>query len=160
MLELPTLMLAFLSATAPPDLSAKHFVETLYAPYINAKGITTGYSPLQSRNEELDIFSLGVVRLLDADAARTPKGEEGALDYDPLCQCQDSDGMSLKSVEQVKQTRSSADIIVTLRFASTPSQIRKVHLFLIREEHGWRVDNVLSSKGQTLRQLLQPKNLK
>jgi len=150
------LVLAFTISFGTPDQSAAHFVETLYAPYRNAKGTSTDYSSLQSRNEEQDIYSTGVLRLLDADRAHTPEGYEGALDSDPLCQCQDSEGLRLERVKQVSITDNRAEVSVTLRFVGSHPKIKNLHILLVREVNGWRIDDIQPSRGQNLRQALQP----
>jgi hypothetical protein len=152
---LSALLITLAAGRPVNDLSAAKFAVDLYAPYRNAKDTSTGYSSLDEI-EEGDIYSTEVLHLLKADRARTPEGSEGALDADPLCQCQDSEGMRLIRVKQKSLTPSKADVSVTLRFAGSPREMKHFPLLLIRQSDGWRVDDIRPSKGQTLRQALQP----
>ncbi len=58
------------------------------------------------------IFAPSLIALFDEDA-RLAHGEVGALDGDPLCDCQDDGGMAFKiaSVRSVDRGRASAVVV-------------------------------------------------
>ena len=134
--------------------SAKQFVNALYTPYFSA-GSADCYSPFRSHKLKRSIFSRRLLRLLDADEARTPKGYVGALDFDPICDCQDSDGMQLVKISEDSVDTSKAILTVELRYPSSSQELKRLHLHLLREANGWRLDDVVSGKQPGLRKLLE-----
>ena len=88
-----------INPSAPParpavDPAAEVFVRDLYAHYSTA---TSDFSPL-FQPDAGKYFSSGILALKRADEKRTPKGDEGAIGADPICACQDYDGLTLKSL--------------------------------------------------------------
>ena len=81
------LLIALLaSPAAAQDLdAAKAFVTGLYAAY------ATPPVPDYLGRQAKDTFSPALLDLMRRDAARTPKGEVGTLDGDPICNCQDQE---------------------------------------------------------------------
>ena len=72
------------SPAAAQDLGgAKAFVTGLYTAYARHPG--PDYLGRQARQ----VFSPALLELMRRDAARTPKGDVGTLDGDPICNCQD-----------------------------------------------------------------------
>src|SRR5690348_3240436 len=62
--------------------SARVFVEQLYKAY-------DGRGPDYLGRQRDRVFSPRMIALLERDAQLTPKGDVGALDGDPICDCQD-----------------------------------------------------------------------
>jgi hypothetical protein len=63
------------------------------------------------------VFSPSLINLIHRDQRRTPRGYVGKLDYDPICSCQDFDGLQLTEVRIVKDAPDLAIAFVTLNFA-------------------------------------------
>ena len=81
----PALLGATSVAARADDLvAAKRFVERLYAAY-------HGDGPDYLGRQRGQVFSPRMVNLLRRDEKLTPKGDVGALDGDPICDCQDFD---------------------------------------------------------------------
>jgi hypothetical protein len=83
-------ILAFAAAAAiasparAQDLAqARAFVERLCAAYAREPG------PDYLNDQAKAVFSPALLELMKREAAHTPKGEVGALDGDPICNCQD-----------------------------------------------------------------------
>jgi Protein of unknown function (DUF3828) len=154
---LPALALLLLAALGLPALgraqdlpAARAFVQQLYSAYEHpAKA-----GPDVLGKSATHIFSPSLLQLIHRDQARTPKGDAPALDGDPICDCQDPDGLHLVSlaVNPVDSTHASA--IATLHFPgeSKPSLIT---LSLLATPAGWRVDDVATADTPSLRKFLQ-----
>jgi Protein of unknown function (DUF3828) len=131
--------------------SAEAFVRNLYqreAHETNAdEQAFAGYGGAEA------IYSPSLLALIRQDIRRTPKGDIGKLDYDPICGCQDSDGIAVQALRLVPIDQSNARALVTLRFGGADQS--EIALKLVRLPTGWRVDDVDGSKGfKPLRNLL------
>lgn len=72
-----------LPAHAQDTAQARAFVARLYAAYAKEPG------PDYLNRQAKAVFSPTLLQLMKREAAHTPKGEVGALDGDPVCNCQD-----------------------------------------------------------------------
>lgn len=123
---------------------ARTFTEGLYRPY-------KGGSPDYLGKDAAKTFSPRMLALMRADAAQTPKGEVGALDGDPICDCQDSDGLGAVKVS-VSPLGKGARAIVRFAIAKTP---RSVTLDLVAVGGHWRVNDVHTPDTPSLVRLFQ-----
>lgn len=131
---------------APAD-DARAFVEGLYANYKSAS-----FCPTCDGRERF--FDASLSRLLEADAKQAD-GEVGAFDGDPVCQCQDADGMTAKVVSIALAPPKSAVAKVELRFVhARPAETRHVTFDLALEGGRWRIHDVHSADTPSLRALL------
>jgi hypothetical protein len=73
------------SAAAVHADGALQFVNRLYA----REGSADDDGTLGVQN-----YAPALRKLIERDAALAPPGESGALDWDPVCDCQDTDGVS------------------------------------------------------------------
>ena len=142
-----------LSASSPAksdSQSAEKFVRALYQRYT----ADADFSSLGK--DEARIYSASVMRLIKADQRRTPAGDQAALDADPLCQCQDEDGLKLVDMKSVAVSASKVQVVVTIKLQKQSPALTKLRLHLIHEPNGWRVDDVLPITGLSMRQILMP----
>ena len=139
----------FLAMTAPaqaqslPD--AQTFVAGLYSAYQRQPG------PDYLGKQLPAVFAPDLIALIKREAASVPKGEVGALDGDPICDCQD---WQISNVE-VKVSRlkpGTAEAEVRFQNAGEPRQVR---LDLIAVEGRWRVIDVHTPDTPSLAQLLR-----
>ena len=96
-------------------------------------------------------FSFASPRLLTPALYDLVRRGGGELDYDPLCQCQDNDGLSAQ-ILSVVGTSDRAVAYIVLRFDAdlrTPPQ--RVRLILTRSAAGWKIDDVASAKLPSLK---------
>ncbi len=142
------LLLAFAAAAAQPAETPRQFIARVYAQYRHRD-----FSPLE-RPERY--FSPTLVAAIREDA-RLAQGEVGALDGDPLCDCQDYGRLSadVRSLQQSGR-RATARVHVTL----TPRESRNLRLSLVRTSLGWRVSDVVDPYGRSLLRALNESNRK
>jgi hypothetical protein len=103
--------------------------------------------------QERRIFSPAL--LADIRRDRPASGEVGKLDHDPLCDCQDPDGLKVISITVAPATHGRAVAHVRLMFnvAITP-----ITLTLVETHSGWRVDDVGTASSTSLRKFLIDNN--
>ncbi len=139
------------SGNAQIEASPDAFVRHLYALYAHPAG-ANGPSFLGRDGNEA--FSLSLLGLIHADR-RAARGQVGKLDGDPVCDCQDSDGLQLNHLTISNQTQNHATAHVALRFAGPPSSDdHKLTLYLIRTDSGWRIDDISTGWTASLRKFL------
>ena len=127
------------------DPGAEAFVRALYAQYA-ASG---DYSPLMHEDA---VFTPALVAMLKHDEKITPKGEMGAIEADPICQCQDDSGMKLQSVAVTGTGDNTADAKVGLLFDKPLGLTLKL---LKVPGEGWRVDDAIGQDAGSMRETLK-----
>src|SRR5205823_9062981 len=95
-------------------------------------------------------------RLAAAIAKDSSGGEVGALDGDPLCDCQDYGRLSARIVSLSQPDPRSASASVRVMFG--PHDRRNLRLSLVRTPAGWRVADVVDPYGRSLLAALQRSN--
>lgn len=118
--------------SAPPDPAA--FVRGVYARYAEPAFCPTC-------DEAPQVFDAPMVALLAEDGRLTQEGDQGAIEADPLCQCQDSDGL----VATVDPTGRS----VALAFPS--GERVSIRLDLALQDGQWRIHDVHAPDMPSLR---------
>ena len=135
---------SMIAAPAVAQPSAKAFVQGLYAAYRNPDApSTTGPSAPR-------VYSPKLVALIRADQKQAG-GEVGKLGSDPLCGCQDAEGLKPLSVKIAPVAADKAKATSVFRLGG---ETRTVGLRLVRTPHGWRVDDVSSPETPSLRRFL------
>ncbi len=143
---LAVLVALLASPAAAQDLgAAKTFVAGLYAAYAKPPG--PDYLGRQARAT----FSPALLALIRRDAARTPKGDVGTLDGDPICNCQDYEIRGV-TVAVTPAALSRATAKVRFRNFGEP---QSVTLDLAWTKAGWRVADVHAEGTPSLVKLLQ-----
>jgi hypothetical protein len=119
--------------------SAKQFVESLYAGY----GSNSDPPNLFEKNAK-DVFDPTLISLAraDADAARP---DVGALDYDPICNCQDPDG-TFPNIKIVIRSAEAAHALVIVTFSGYDAP-NKIALTLLKRRDQWRIFNIEDLSG-------------
>ena len=144
------LLLPLLAAAPPAHAQtaddARRFVSRLYAAYGRSQPDYLG-------QEARQVFSPRLLALIRRDQ-RLAKGEVGALDGDPICDCQDAGGLKLTwaGVDRFRPGRAS--VRAELVF---PDGRRVITLDLTSARGAWRVDDVHSQSTPSLVKLLRGK---
>jgi hypothetical protein len=145
-LGLAALMFAWSPAATAQDLpAAQAFVAGLYGAY-------HGKGPDYLGRQAGAAFSPPLLRLIRRDAAQTPAGDVGALDGDPICDCQDSGGLRDVTVAVTGGGAGQARAVVPFRLSG---QRRTVTLDLAAVQGHWRVSDVRTTDTPSLVSLLK-----
>jgi hypothetical protein len=137
---------ALATPAAAQDLGeAKAFVEGLYAAYGKPPG------PDYVGRQAAEVFSPALLDLMQKDVARTPPGDVGTLDGDPICNCQDYE---IRGVAVTVKAVSTGKAVATARFANF-GQPQTVTLDLVWTAGHWRVDDVHADGTPSLAALLR-----
>ena len=133
---------------------AETFVRQLYSQYEHPS-IPGG--PNIFGKMATSVFSRGLLAVMEKADRATPKGEVGKLDGDPVCDCQDSDGIKLKELHVTPTGTGKATAVASLLFP-TP-ETREIRLYLLWTPRGWRIDDTGTKDTPSLRKyLLSPEN--
>lgn len=132
--------LAAHSARAQDLPAAQAFVAGLYAAY-------HGKGPDYLGREAKATFAPALLRLIRRDATETGPGDVGALDGDPICDCQDFGG--LRNVRMKVTGGVKGQARATVRFQIS-SEWRTVNLDLVAIQGHWRVGDVHTADTPSL----------
>lgn len=136
------------SALANDAQDAKAFVTGLFATYHDNSRPPAGAGK---------IYAATLQALMDEDV-RLAKGEVPALDFDPICQCQDFS--KLQAVITVRSATSQA-AVVTASFHDTGirgSAARLAVFDLVKEHGAWRIADIHADDPKSLRAFLIEQN--
>jgi hypothetical protein len=138
------------TATGADATDVQTYLEGLYAHYKSSKG--TLYEPF-GKNER-EVFDADTIGLIKADSAAA-HGEEGAIDSDWLCQCQDFESIqSTITVQSATPTTAAA----TADFKDLQiSDAKPEHITfdLVKVNGAWRIHDIHTADQPSLRKVLQ-----
>jgi len=138
------------AARTQTPAQAESFVRHLYAEYNDPKRPN---GPSFLTKEMTLVFSPELASLIRADARKTPKGDVGKLDGDPICNCQDPDGLKLGKLVITKTGDNTATADVRLDYSGgNPDSLK---LLLLWTPAGWRVDDVSTADTPSLKKYLR-----
>lgn len=137
------LLAAALPAGAQTTGEARRFVTGLYDAYAHSQ-------PDYAGREARQVFSPRLLGLMRRDA-RNAHGEVGALDGDPICDCQDPAGLQPTWLGIDSQGPGRVSVRVELKF---PDGREVITLDLVSVRGEWRVDDVHSPSTPSLVKLL------
>ncbi len=147
-----TLLFAPTMLHAQTATQAASFVRTTYARYANANS-TEG--PLYLNKDAPSVFSPSLLRLIRADQRNEQKGYVGKLDFDPICACQDDDGIVLENLKLNLTGPHTAIVNLTIN-AHRPPHI-PIRLTLVWTTKGWRINDIHTKGIPSLKKyLIQP----
>jgi hypothetical protein len=123
-------------ADAQTTAQAESFVRHIYSEYTTP--------PKHNSPDFLDrdmalAFSPSLMRVIRTELHKTPKGEVGKIDSDPICDCQDWENLLIAKLDVTKtdDTTAIADVAVKNMDATRP-----VKLMLVWMPQGWRIDDI------------------
>lgn len=135
-------LLPLMVAAAAPLASPAAFVERIYHADV------ADPTPF----DEATIYAPPLLALIRRDAAIGQRdGGVNILDWDPLCSCQDEDGMEARF--SLRRT-GAASAIADVRLAF-PSDRRRLTLKLVRLPAGWRIADIVTKDSGSLVSLLR-----
>ena len=126
--------------SAQDAASAKSFLQSVYARYPKGGPGVDFTRPRAGR-----YVHSSLIALLREDARAVGPGEVGVLDGDPLCSCQDWDGIyNLKiDVNEDDAGRAEASVSFALFNPAKQQDRRSLEITLAQEKGAWRVFNVV-----------------
>jgi hypothetical protein len=127
------LLLLAASVAQAQSETPKAFMARIYANYRQSD-----YSPFKHPER---IFSPRLIAAL-AEDSRLSKDGVGYVDADPVCQCQDADGVTGK-IEKISN-RGAGHATARVMIGFTDSTPRRVTFSLVRTAAGWRINDVSS----------------
>lgn len=147
-------MILFLLAAAaahphPHGETPRAFMQRLYASYANAD-----FSPFKHPER---VFAPRL-RAAIAEDAKLANGEVGYLDGDPVCQCQDADGLKATVVRVTPRGARQATVQVSIGLAGYMPRLARFSLE--QGNSGWRIADVGSADEPSLLQALEVSNRK
>jgi hypothetical protein len=133
--------------------TAKHFVESVYAGYGRAAD-----PPNLFEENASQAFDPSLIALARADAVAA-KPDVGVLDYDPVCNCQDTDD-SFPDLNIFIEPIGLNCAKATVTFGGYNHQLNRISLTLVNKNGHWRIFNIQdmssgSSSHNDLRTLLR-----
>ena len=142
------------AASPAPDA----FLEGLYAHYKGDPADAT-FSPVGSQAPQW--FDQEMVGLM-AEDTRLANGEVGALDGDPICDCQDFGKLSANiKITQSTETTAKAEVQVTETDPSFSADARQPRAFtydLVQENGAWRIHDIGTKDMPSLHDWLAKSN--
>ena len=155
---LPVLALLAIGAAPAPDLAGAHaFLARVYAHY-PVPATDNAFTPFGK--EERRIFDASLAGLIDEDE-RLAHGEVGALDGDPLCDCQDDSGMTF-AVGAARPDGAGGAVIDVVRRSpdEKPAGLEHIVVVLRRQNGAWRIHDIKTPDTPSLRAYLAGENRK
>lgn len=143
------MLLALLVAAAPAAETPKAYMERLYASYRNAN-----FNPFDHPERYFAPRLLAAIR----EDARLAHGEVGHVDGDPICQCQDPDGLHASIKGVAREGRGKAVVRVSIGF--TGYKPRPTTYILVRTNAGWRIADVSSADERSFLRGIEKSNRK
>lgn len=113
--------------------TARGLLEYTYAPYSTGK--------FDDDNNVL--YSKGLKALFAADAARTPEGGIGAIDFDIFVNAQDYQLSELKIGEPMPEGDSGNEVTVLVTFKNF-NVPQSLIFHLVKENDGWKINDIQS----------------
>ena len=140
---------ALLAMTGPAQAQslpeAQSFVTGLYSAYQRQPG------PDYLGKQMDQVFAPDLIALIRREAASVPKGDVGALDGDPICDCQD---WQISNVQVAVSTPKPGAAQAEVRFQNA-GEPRQVRLDLVAVQGRWRVADVHTPDTPSLAKLLR-----
>ena len=102
------------------------------------------------------VFDPPMIALFRENDRLTPKGDEGALDGDPICDCQDDGGLVVKHLAVSAKDVLGATATVDLVFAGGDK--RTMRFDLVRVGGHWRIHDIHTKDTPSLRAYLIDSN--
>ena len=148
-LSLLALVFTAITPARAADLAdARAFVQQLYAHYPEPAHSTFEPTGADARS----VFAPSIIALFRENARLTPKGDVGAIDSDPICDCQDDGGLRshIGAVRLVAPDTATAQVVLTFTEASPPEE-RRLTLTLVTVHGQWRIYDIRSQDTPSFR---------
>ena len=132
------------SAQAPAANDPAAIVTAIYTRAASGKGEDGGAFIIDSKAAKAKYLSKSLVALWAKADARTPKGDVGPIDFDPVTNSQEPDVKSFK-VTAEKQEADKATLAVTIEGRNAPARKpadRTIRYEFVRDGTEWKIDDI------------------
>jgi hypothetical protein len=148
------------SAQTPAASDPQATVTAIYARAASGKGETGGGFIIESKAAKAKYLSRSLVALWAKADAKTPKGDVGPVDFDPVTNSQEPD---VKSFAVKAETREADKATVAATFTGhrtthAAAADRTVRYDFVRDQAQWRIDDIRgATDGQpwSIREMLK-----
>jgi len=127
------------------DPGPKKFLEEIYRHY-GADGDAIDFAGADGET----VFSQSLVDLIRTDREQAA-GEAGALDFDPICMCQD---FNIKAVKVTVKPGPGDHTMASVSFTNF-DQPQKIDVDLVKTPAGWRIDDLHGPDVASLKDYLK-----
>jgi hypothetical protein len=139
------------SMHAQTTVQAEAFVRHLYSEYTTPPKHN---SPDFLGREMSLVFSPALTRIIRAELRKTPKGDVGKIDGDPICNCQDWEKLSIAKLDITKTSDTTALANISIKNMDATSSLK---LLLIWTPQGWRINDIWTADTPSYKKyLLEP----
>ncbi|WP_316229711.1 DUF3828 domain-containing protein [Bradyrhizobium sp. SZCCHNR1051] len=148
-----------LRAQAPAANEPTGIMTAIYARVAKGKGEDGGNFVIENKAARAYYLSKSLAAQWAKMDARTPKGEVGAVDFDPVTNSQDPDVASFK-VSPEKQEADKATVAVTIaghRNDRTEQADNVIRYDFVRDAGQWKIDDIrgaVDGKPWSIREML------
>ncbi|WP_191091596.1 DUF3828 domain-containing protein [Affinibrenneria salicis] len=140
------------TALAIEDPSA--FLKRIYAAYGS-----DDLSPVPiDRTGPERIASKRFMAVLQEDQALTLPGDQGYLDYDPICQCQDYQNLVVTNITILANDNKKSRATVTYRAFNDDSDMVTTTFNLVAENGHWFIDDIFDASQASVRDDIDANN--
>jgi len=136
------------SVSADDAKEAKAFVAGLFATYKDNSNPPAGAH---------HVYDSQLQALMDEDA-RLANGEVGALDFDPLCQCQDYQKLQAQLTVRSASPTGAIVAVKMIDLGMPNDKPRDAVLDLVKERGVWRIHDIHADDPKSLRAFLIQQN--
>lgn len=132
--------------------SPESFVRSLYARYAATAATQDPSGPEWS---DQNVYAPSLIALIERDR-QLANGEVGFVNADPICQCQDTEGVRLVEVISTPAGADRADARVKFTFGGERDV--EMTIKLLQTPNGWRVEDVLEPEGGSFAEQIRRAN--
>jgi len=136
--------------TAPPVAADPlALVNAVYARVARGKGDGGGAFVIESKAAKTKYLSKALVGLWAKADARTPKGDVGPVDFDPVTNSQEPDIKSFQAIAETQEAE-KAVIAVTITGHGPPRAKpadNAIRYHFVRDAGQWKIDDISGSSG-------------
>jgi hypothetical protein len=125
------------TSAAPETASAEAMIRKVYSAYA-----TDGGKGIELSDPAYFTDSL-VEQNLAYQKRETEYEGEGMIDADPLCQCQDFQGLAVTALAMVPTGAGTMDAKATIKPIKDDPEVSHLTLKLVKTPAGWRIDDVI-----------------
>ena len=147
LLAVSLLLMAIPAHAFEPNASPQSLLHELYR--VHARGEGPILDPTAQKHRRI-FFTPSLAAALDRELNRADPEETATLDFDPFYNAQETE---LGEIDIAVPKVSGSRVNAIVRLANFGEPIEIVYQ-LVQDAHGWRIDDILYSEGNTLRKTL------